>query len=423
MHDLPKTFRLRQRFDAPEVADVSAEVEDQLARLTLGDRVTPGQSVAVAVGSRGVSDLAVIVRAVVAHLARLGAAPFLVPAMGSHGGATAQGQRHVLESLGVTESSAGCPIRSSMETVVLGRAPEGFDLHFDRLAFEADHVVLVNRVKPHTMFAGPIESGLLKMLLIGLGKHAGARAYHGSIDRLGFQTVVRSAAGLVLRAAPILAGVAIVENARERTAKIEALRPEEFLAREPALLELARAWMARLPFDEVDLLLVDRIGKDRSGTGMDANVIGRKFNDHAAVEGERPRVRRIAVRGLTPATAGNALGIGMAEFCLARVLRQMDVETTRLNVLTSGHVSAAMLPLDYPTDRELIAAAIASLAPIEPARMRLVWIADTLALEEIECSSVYLDEARGREDLEVLTPLRPLPFDAAGNLPDSVLHP
>ncbi|MBN2024850.1 MAG: DUF2088 domain-containing protein [Pirellulales bacterium] len=431
MDDFPLFFRLRQRFDAPEVADVAGEVETQLSRLNLAERVRPGQSVAVAVGSRGIAALGTIVRATVAHLARLGGKPFLTPAMGSHGGATAEGQRRVLESLGVDEATAGCPIRSSMDVVNLGLASEGFPVFFDRHAFEADHVVIVNRVKPHTMFSGPVESGLLKMLLVGLGKHEGARVYHSATRRIGFGRVVASAAEVIRRKTRLLAGLAIVENARERTARIEALLPDEIAAREPALLEMARRWMARLPFKDVDVLLVDRIGKDVSGTGMDANVIGRKSNDHEAAEGETPRVRRIAVRGLTPATAGNALGIGMAEFCRSRVLEQMDREVTRRNVLASGHVAAAMSPLDYKTDRQMLAAAIESLGECaDPCAAdagaisvgpRILWIADTLALEELECSAAFLDEARRREDLEALCEPRPLPFDSAGNLPDSVL--
>ncbi|MBN2217469.1 MAG: DUF2088 domain-containing protein [Pirellulales bacterium] len=414
---LPTFFRLRQHFDPTRVDDVPAEVQRQLAGLRLDSRIRPGQSVAVAVGSRGIANLSDILRAAVAHLRALGAQPFLVPAMGSHGGATAEGQRRVVESYGATEPYVGCPIRSSMETVVVCRTPEGIPVHFDRLAFEADHVLLCNRIKPHTMFVGPIESGLIKMMLIGLGKHEGARVYHRAIQQFSFARIIDSAAGEVLRRCPIAAGLAIVENGYDQTARIEAIRPEDFLDREPQLLELARRLMARLPFDDVDVLLIDQIGKEISGTGMDANVIGRKFNDHAAVEGETPRVRRIAVRGLSPGSGGNALGIGMAEFCRSRVLRQADWAATRANVLTSGHVSAAMPPLDYETDREMLEAALGIIGLTEPQNARVLWIRDTLRLEEMECSAAYGEEVRQRDNLEVLTPLRPLPLDDEGNLP------
>ena len=420
MTPFPEFFRIRQHFDTDHVDDVAAEVKSQLARLQLDRRIRPGQSVAVAVGSRGIANLAVIIRATVDHLRRLGAEPFLVPAMGSHGGATAEGQRSLIESYGVTESFVGCPIRSNTETVVVCHTSKGIPVHFDRLAFEADHVVLCNRIKPHTMFVGPIESGLMKMLLIGLGNPEGARIYHRAIQQFSFAQMIRSAATEVIDRCPLLAGLAVIENGYDQTARIEAIAPEDFFDREPALLELARRLMARLPFDDVDLLLVDRIGKDLSGTGMDSNVTGRKFNDHAAVEGETPRVRRIAVRALSQATAGNALGIGMAEFCRSRIIREADWAATRSNVLTSGHISAVMPPLDYETDREMLETALGTVGLIEPVDARVLWIADTLHLAELECSAAYLDTARKRDDLELLTPLRPLPFDEQGNLPDSM---
>ncbi|HLA85315.1 MAG TPA: lactate racemase domain-containing protein, partial [Thermoguttaceae bacterium] len=266
MLPFPDFFRLRQHFDSTRVDDVPGEVERQLAGLQLAERVRPGQSVALAVGSRGIANLAVIVRAAVAHFRRLGANPFIVPAMGSHGGPTAEGQRHLLESYGVTEAAVGCPIRSSLETVVVCRTAEGLPIHFDRLAFEADHVVVCNRVKPHTMFAGPIESGLIKMLLIGLGNHEGACVYHRAIQRSSFARVIADATPEILRRCPILAGLAVVENGYDETVRIEAVRPEELVAREQELLRLAKRLMARLPFDDVDVLLVDWIGKDVSGT-------------------------------------------------------------------------------------------------------------------------------------------------------------
>ncbi len=416
MTDFPKVFRLRQTFDAARVEDVPGEARRQLERLELGRKVQPGQSVAVAVGSRGIANLAVIIRAIAEHLKGLGAIPFIVPAMGSHGGGTADGQRRLLESYGLTEEFSGCPIRSSLETVVVGRAAEGFPVHFDRLAFDADHVLVCNRVKPHTAFCGPVESGLMKMLLLGLGKCEGAKVYHRAIQDFSFERIIRSAADEVLDRCRILAGLAVVENAYDQTARIEAVPPAEFEAREKELLVLARRLMPRLPFERVDVLLVDRIGKDLSGTGLDPNVVGRKFNDHKALDDEWPKVRRIALRGLSEATHGNAHGWGMAEFCRSQLLREADFAATRLNGLTSGHIGAAMPPLDYETDREMLAAALGTIGLTELAEGKLLWIADTLHLAEVECSAAYLAEARERPDLEILTDLRELPFDAAGNL-------
>ncbi len=414
----PKTFRVRQRFDATRVDDVPGEVRRQLERLDLGRRSRPGQSVAVTVGSRGIVNLAEIVRAVVSFLQGLGLEPFLVPAMGSHGGGTAEGQRALIESYGVTETRMGCPIRSCMDTVVVCRAAEGFPVHFDRLAFEADHVLVLNRVKPHTRFVGEIESGLTKMLLIGLGKRKGATVYHGAILDYSFARIIRGVVHEVLHRCHILAGLAIVENAYDQTARIEAVAPGEFEPREKELLKLARRSMARLPFDDVDVLLIDRIGKDVSGTGLDTNVVGRKFNDHRAVDGETPRVKRICLRGLTPATHGNAIGMGMAEFCRTRLVRQTDLAATRLNAMVANHVSAAMLPIDYETDQAMLEAALSTIGLTPPRDARLLWITDTLHLDELECSTTYLTEAHACESLEILSEPRPLPFDREGNLPE-----
>jgi len=417
MSDFPQVFRVRQRFEAPRVEDVPGEVRAQLARLSLADRVRPGQAVAITAGSRGVANIHVIIRAAVEHLKRLGAQPFIVPAMGSHGGGTAEGQRELVESYGITESFVGCPIRATMETVEVCRTREGFPVHFDRLAYEADHVLVVNRVKPHTRFVGEIESGLMKMLLIGLGKCNGARVYHSAIQDYSFGQIIRSVAGEVFGRCHILAGLAIVENARDETARIEAVAPEQFEAREKELLVLAKAWMPRLPFRAADVLLIDRIGKNISGTGLDTNVVGRKFDDHKAVEGEYPQIRAIALRGLTPETHGNAVGLGVAEFCRSQLLRETDIAATRLNAITAGHAAAAMLPLDYETDREMLEAAFVAAGRTDPRSARLLWIANTLELSELECSAAYLEEAASRDDLEILTPLRELPLDAAGNLP------
>ncbi len=251
--------------------------------------------------------------------------PFIVPAMGSHGGGTAEGQRHVLESYGVTEEFCGCPIRSSMETVVVCQTAEGFDVHFDRHAFEADHVLVCNRVKPHTGFVGDIESGLMKMMLIGLGKHEGAKIYHRAIQDYSFGQIVRSVASRVLESCHIAGGLAIVENRYDETAYIQAVQPAEFESREKELLVLAKKLMPRLPFEEIHVLVIDEIGKDISGSGMDTNVVGRKFHAHHPAKNELPKVKRIIIRGLTEATHGNATGIGLAEFCTTRAIEQTDL--------------------------------------------------------------------------------------------------
>lgn len=419
---LPELFRIRQRFHSPEVDDVEVATHRTLATLSLQDRIKPGETVAISAGSRGITGIEVILRAVVAHLRALGAEPFIVPAMGSHGGGTAEGQVKVLERLGITEASCGCPIRASMETVIVSRAAEGFDVHFDRIASTADHVLVCGRVKPHTRFTGALESGLMKMMLIGLGKHEGAKIYHRAIVDYSFDQIVRSVGRQVLERCRICAGLAIVENAYDRTALIEAVAPEDFETREPELLDLARRWMARLPFDRADVLILDQIGKDLSGAGMDTNVVGRKTTDHDPGEHEFPKIKRICVRGLSAASHGNATGIGMAEFCLTRAIQQMDVRTTRINCLTGSHPTAAMLPLDYPTDREMLEAVYPTLGLVDPIDSALLWVSDTLHLTELECSRAFWNLCQGRDDIEIVSELRPMPLDAKGMLPDRHWH-
>ncbi len=420
MLQYPLLFRVRQSFDAQRVDDIPATVQRELSRLELGRRISPGQTVAITAGSRGVANIAVIIKAAVKHFQTLGAQPFIVPAMGSHGGGTAEGQRELIEGYGVTEEAMGCPIRASMETVVVCQAAEGFPVHFDKHAFEADHVLVVGRVKPHTNFVGDIESGLMKMMLIGLGKHSGAKIYHRAIMNYSFGQIVRSVAREVLSKCRVIAGLGIVENAYDHTALIKAVAPHEFEEREKELLVLAKQWIPRLPFKTADILLIDEIGKNISGTGMDTNVIGRKFHDHIAAEHEWPKVKRIIVRGLTEATHGNATGIGIAEFCRSRLVEQMDHKITRINCLTGGHPVAAMLPLDYSSDRDCLDIAFPTIGLTEPPDAQLMWIHNTLEVSELECSVAYLNEAKDRPDLEILCEPRPVQFDESGNWPDHV---
>jgi hypothetical protein len=416
----PRIFRVRQHFTGPQVADVAAEVKAELSRLPLNQRIKPGQTVAVTAGSRGIANIAVIIRATVEHFKSLGAVPFIVPAMGSHGGGTAEGQVEILTGYGITPEYCGCPIRASMDTIVVCDTKEGFPVHFDKHASEADHVMVVGRVKPHTGFVGDIESGLMKMMLIGLGKHRGALVYHRAIQDYSFPQIVRSVAAEVIAKCKIVAGLGIVENEREETAKIKAVLPEELEEREKELLVLAKNWIPRLPFDRCHVLLVDQMGKNISGTGMDTNVIGRKYNDHKAMENEWPKVKVLVARSLTEETHGNATGIGMAEFCTSRLIKQIDERKTRINCLTGGHVAAGMHPFDYETDREILDIALPTIGLAEPPNAKVLWIHNTLDLVEVECSEAYLAEAKTKPNLEILTEPRDLPFDAKGNLPDSV---
>ena len=388
-----KTFHMRRRFDKTAIADPYAETRREMDAISL-EGVQQGQSVAITASSRGITDIVPITKAVVDHFTEIGLRPVIVPAMGSHAGGTAASQEQLLRDAGLTGDCLNCPIHSSMETVVLGELDVGDGIsclvHFDRIAAEADHVFLVNRIKSHTRFAGPIESGLLKMLMIGLGNAVGASIYHRAVADDRFSAVIRRVAGFIMSKRSVLGGVGIVENAEGQTATVRAIAAGNLFDEEEKLLALSKRLMPRLPFDEIDLLFIDRIGKNISGTGFDTNVVGRKFNDHRAVRGEKPVVRRIAVLGLTPETHGNATGLGIAEFCLTSLLKGIDVTATRLNAITADHVSAAMIPLDYETEEEIIAAAWHSLGSPEPSDFRVLWIQDTQHLEEMVASEALL---------------------------------
>jgi hypothetical protein len=413
---LPKMLRLSQKFDCPRLGDIPQEVESQLLSLNLKAKIRPGQSVAVTVGSRGIANIALITKAIVAHLKGFGAVPFIVPAMGSHGGGTPAGQRQIIEDYGVTEDYVGAEIRSSMETVIVDRTPQGIPVHFDKHAYGADHVVVAGRIKPHTGFVGEIESGLHKMMLIGLGKHEGAKIYHRAISDYSWLEIVKAVADSVLRRCKVVCGVGIVENAYDETALIAAVAPHEFLKRESELLVLAKQWMPRLPFAKVDLLIVDELGKNISGSGMDTNVIGRKYNDHRATDKDSVSVKTIFVRGLTTATHGNACGIGLAEFTNNRTIASVDRRITSINAITGGHAPAASLPIAFETDRDVLDAAFPTIGLTEPENARVLHISNTLQLGELLASEAYGAEIEERDDLEVLEEPREMEFDEDGNL-------
>ncbi len=413
----PQFFRVRQKFEGPRLDDIPGEIDRQLMRLQLREKIRPGQSVAITAGSRGIANIPVILKAIVDHIKRLGSKPFLVPAMGSHAGGIASGQRNILQEYGITEGFCGCPIRATMDTVIVCQAKEGFPVHIDRFAAEADHVVICGRIKPHTEFIGDIESGVMKMMLLGLGKHEGAKTYHRAILDYPFSQIVRSVAGEVLKRCRVVAGVGIVENGYDETALVEAMHPEQIEEREKQLLVLAKKWMPHLPFQYVDILIIDEMGKNISGAGIDTNVVGRKHNRNKAVEGEFPKVRRIVVRRLTEVSHGNAVGLAMAEFCTTRLVKQVDEKITWTNILTSGNLSAFKYPLHFETDREILDAALPIIGLTPPHQAKMLWIKNTLHLAEVECSEAYLPEARTRSDLEILSPLHDLPMNGSGNLP------
>jgi hypothetical protein len=412
-------IRVRQRFDRPRVEDVPAAVRTELEQLGLERTIRPGQTVALTAGSRGIANIPVILRSVADFLKQIGARPFLVPTMGSHGGGTAEGQREVLESYGITESFVGAPIRASMEVVSLGATDEGFPVVLDRQAAEADHIGVIGRVKPHTGYHGPVESGLMKMMMIGLGKHAGALTYHRILLEYPYDQVVRSVGRVVRGRSAIAFGLAIVENAYDETARIQGVAPADFEPREEELLVLAKRWLAKLPLSKADLLVIDEIGKDVSGSGMDTNVVGRKraFRNDQTVKGQ-PEMMRIFVRGLTERTHGNAAGIGLADFTTARLVKGMNYRATTINCLTAGYPEGANIPVYFDTDREVIDAALAIIGTRLPEEARIQRIRNTLLIEEVEISEPCLNDPSRATEFTVLGPAQPLVFGSDGNLPD-----
>jgi len=414
----PQFFRLRQKFPRPLVENIPGEVDAQLARLKLGEKIRPGQTVAITCGSRGIANMATIIRAAVDHFKALRAEPYVVSAMGSHGGAKAEGQRRVLAHYGITPENMGCDVRCGMETVEVCQSAQGFPIVCDKLAMEADHLLVCNRIKPHTGFAGKHQSGLLKVMIVGLGNHVGAQRLHAASQDFPFDDIVGGVAEELITATKVVAGLAIVENAYDETAMLEVIAPRDIPSREVELLKQATKWMPRLPFERFDIVIVDEIGKNISGTGLDTNVVGRKFDDNKAVEGEFPKVRIIVTRRLTPESEGNATGVGVSDFCHRQLREAIDMEKTLVNCVTGGHIGSAKMPPDYPTDRKLIETTLQMIGLRPPKDARIAWIRNTLKLEEVECSSVFLEDAQSRDDLEVLTELRDLPLGEDGNLPN-----
>jgi len=419
--DLPRMVRARQVFPDAALPDVAAAVREQVRAPAIASLIRPGMSIAVAVGSRGLAELPLLVRTLVDELKRAKADPFIVPAMGSHGGATAEGQVELLAALGVTEASAGCAIRSSMEVAEIDRLPNGLPVYMDANALAADGIVVLNRVKPHTSFSGPNESGLAKMLSIGLGKQKGAESCHA----LGFATMAQNVtemARIKLARTKVLFGLATVENAYERLAVVEAVPAARLLERDTALLEAARGLMPRLLFNPLDVLVIDRMGKEFSGTGMDPNITGRASTAYIQTT---QRVNRMVVLDLTDRSKGNATGMGLADVCTRRLFDKIDFAPTYANHITAAVIGHAKIPMIMESDRRAVQVAVRTSNVPDLNRLRVMHIPNTLHLEHVEISEGLLEEAQGRADVEIRGELRDWSFDAAGalaNLGDWAAH-
>lgn len=414
LHDipLPRMVRIRQTFDDTKIADPVQVLHEQLKKPGAMDQIKPGQQVAIAVGSRGIANIATVTKAVVDAVKEVDAHPFLVPCMGSHGGATAEGQTEVLNHLGISEQTMGAPIRSSMEVVTLGHLDNGLPIYVDKIASQADQIIVINRVKPHTAFRGPIESGIMKMISIGLGKQKGAEACH----QLGFKYMadfVPAMAKIMIDKLPIPFAVALVENAYDETCIVEVLLADEIEEREIELQKEAKARLPRINFPQIDVLVIDYIGKNISGDGMDPNITGRYPTPYA--EGG-PDVSKMVVLDLTPETEGNANGVGTADFTTQRLIDKMDLEATYANGLTSTVVAPTKIATTLSNDMYAIKAAVKTCNILDYRTCKLVRIKDTLHLGEIEISETLLEEARQHPDIEIISEPYEMTFDEEGNL-------
>ena len=412
--DLPAFRLVEQQFAVPPAIDVESALQREWRRLRDSVRLDPGADIAVAVGSRGIDHLQETVRLVLRELLDAGCRPFIVPAMGSHGGATAEGQLEVLASLGITEASMGVPLRATMDVIKVGEVA-GTPLFVDRCVHEADGIVLINRVKPHTDFAGLMGSWLLKMLCVGLGNQVGADAYHRAAltDDLG--EIIQRCGRELLRTLPVTFGAAVVENQDHRVCELRLIPAREIELVELLLQTQARALLPGLPLDDIDLLIVEDMGKNISGAGLDPNVIGRTIG-RWSVQRTRPRIARILVRGLTAGSHGNASGLGFVDVATPRLIQAIDLDTTAVNAVTACMPEDARLPLTLPTERDAVAAALATVRPHGLEDVRIVHIANTSEVGRLLVSEGCLTALEGREGLEIGATRFWLEFDAQGNI-------
>jgi hypothetical protein len=411
--EFPHMLRVRQTFSRERLVDVEGAIRAQIRALAPGLPAKPGQSVALACPSRGLADYPAIVKAVVDGLKELRLEPFIVPAMGSHGAATAEGQHRVLENLGVTEAAVGAPIRSSMEVVTIGAIRGAVPVNIDRLAFEADHIVPINRIKEHNGFEADIQSGLMKLMVIGLGKTEGAKRYHQAMVSYGYYEVILEGARTVLNRSRILFGVGTIENAYHQVADAGVFRREEIEAREKVFLARYKSIKAALPFDFAHVLMIEEVGKEISGRGYDTKVVGR-IGSRLSPEPEKPVIRRIMVSDLTDLTHGNATGLGPADVITRRLHDKTDYTTTAINYIVGAQLEIAKTPLVMENDRDALTVCMMTVGLTPYAEQKIMRVKNTLCLDELDISQAYLPELQGRTDLEIIRQPRPLQLDADG---------
>jgi hypothetical protein len=417
---LPNLIEITQTYPSSPQLNFRALLAEQFQRQGLGSQISPGMRIAVGVGSRGIANLKEIVQAAVSLLTTAGARPFVIPAMGSHGGATPAGQTKVLAEYGVTPETIGAPIEASMDVEPIGKAFDGLDVLFSTAALRADAIVVMNRIKPHTDFRGTLGSGIQKMLAIGFGKQAGAANAHRAAAHRGHEAVIREFAGVILSKAPVLCGIALLEDQNHQTAELKVIPAKNIASEEAALFKKAASWMPRLPLDEIDLLIVDQIGKEISGTGMDTNIIGRDITGYSTSLDHngslKPHISRIFVRDLSPLTYGNGIGIGLADFTTSRAVKALDLHAMYLNAVTSIGLHPAKVPMYFDSDREAIHHAVSTLACSHSEKARIVRISNTLNLSRMLVSDCCSEILAGQPQVKIAGGPRPIQFDDGGNL-------
>lgn len=390
----PKMYRIKQHFANDKVEDIKSEVYKQFDLIGLKEKIKPEAQIGITCGSRGINNIDKIIKAAVDYVKDNGGKPFIIPAMGSHGGATAEGQKHVCEKFGVSEEAMGCPIRSSMETVVLGKTKSGVEVHFDKNAYESDGVIVVNRVKRHTDFTAKNESGIVKMLSVGLGKQKGASAMHTN----GLGKTIPETAGVILEKAPILGGLCIVENAHEETSVLKAVKRENFIEEDAKMLELSNSLVPSLPCRDIDILIVKEMGKQYSGTGMDTKVIGR-MKIFGEVEPDYPSVKKLVALRLSDASYGNALGIGLADLTVKKLVDSIDYEAMYSNLVTTTFLERGRVPVHFNTEKESIDVAFATIGAVEPENARVMIIDNTLNIGTMLVSESIYSEIKDKVEL------------------------
>jgi hypothetical protein len=413
---LQKLVPVRQRFSERKLSDVRKATLESMRTATWTSAVKPGARIAVGVGSRGISNIDIMAKAVVDFWIERGCQPFIIPVMGSHGGASAEGQANVLVHYGISEATMGVPVVSSLDVVQIGETPGGISVSMDRQAHEADGVMLLSRVKWHTSFEGKIESGVYKMMAIGLGKWEGAKRYHSFALRLGLEQVIRSVGKVVLDTGRMLGGLAILEDAHHNTSEVHALGAKGMLAEEEVLLERTKSWKAGLPFSEIDLLIIDEMGKNISGTGSDTKVMNRGLLGRNTLPG-MVKIQRVFTRDLTLESGGNATGIGLCDVISDRLYDKVDFPATWVNAFTSSILLSTMCPPHFPEDKICVEKIIMTCGKLDPFQCSIARIRNTMELGEFEISEALIPEVADNPDIEIIGEPHALEFDTTGSLP------